>query len=66
MHEVPLLDQFAVNIVEVVPLVGLMVAEHVGSAVPDTVTVLEVQDLVPPGPVAVNVTECVPAASVLE
>jgi hypothetical protein len=45
-----------VNTVDVVPLVGLIDAEHVGGG-GDTETVLEVHDLVPPGPVAVNVTE---------
>jgi hypothetical protein len=57
VHDVPLLDQLAVNSVDVVPLPGLIVAEHVGRAVPDTETVLDVHDLVPPGPVVVSVTE---------
>jgi hypothetical protein len=58
VHEVPLLDQLAVNTVDVVPLVGLIDAEHVGGGGgDDTETVLEVHDLVPPGPVVVNVTE---------
>jgi hypothetical protein len=57
VHEVPSLDQLAVNTVEVVPLVGLIDAEHVGGGGPVTDTVLDVHDLVPPGPVVVNVTE---------
>lgn len=54
-HDVPLLAQLAVNVVAVVPLLGLIDAEHVGSGA-DTVTVLELHDLVPPGPVATSVT----------
>lgn len=51
----PLLDQVAVNVVAVVPVVGLIDAAHVGSAA-DTVTVFESHETVPPGPIATSVT----------
>jgi hypothetical protein len=61
-HDVPSLDQVTRNAVDVVPLVGLSDAEHVGGAA--TLTVFELQLVVPPGPVAVSVILCVPAARV--
>jgi hypothetical protein len=57
VHEVPSLDQFAVNEVEVVPFPGLMDAEQVGAPAPSTNTLLDVHVLLPAGPVAVSVTE---------
>lgn len=60
----PSLDQFAVNVEDVVPLPGLIEAEHVGSGT-DTVTVFESHDTVPPGPVATSVTLWLPAGRVL-
>jgi hypothetical protein len=63
VHDVPSLDQLAVNSVDVVPLPGLIAAEHVGGFVPVTVTRFDAHALVPPGPVAVNVTEWLPAVN---
>lgn len=57
VQEVPELDHVTLKEVDVVPLPGLIAAEHVGTPSPSTMTLLDVHEVVPPGPTAVSVTE---------
>jgi hypothetical protein len=66
VHEVPSLDQFSPKTVVVVPLVGEIEAEQVGTPPPSTSTVLDIHDVVPPGPMAVSVKAWLPGANVIE
>lgn len=56
MHDVPSLDQLTPNIVDDVPRSGEIDAVHVGAPSPSTMTVFDMHDVVPPGPIAVSVT----------